>query len=77
MQKLHSIMNVPVTYKELIMNKVESPCIGSCCLNEKDVCMGCLRSLEEIKEWGQATDTRKKEITMRIACQKIAPSSQL
>ena len=49
------------------MHKVESPCVGNCCLNEKDICMGCLRSLDEIKEWGQASELRKKEILLRIA----------
>jgi uncharacterized protein len=53
------------------MNKIESLCVGNCCLNEKDICMGCLRSLEEIKEWGQASDERKKEIIARIEIQKI------
>jgi len=48
------------------MNKVESPCVGRCCLNESDVCVGCLRNLEEIKEWSQASEMRKKEIIFRI-----------
>jgi len=48
------------------MNKVESPCVGRCCLNESDVCIGCLRNLEEIKEWSQASEIRKKEIIFRI-----------
>jgi predicted Fe-S protein YdhL (DUF1289 family) len=65
-------MNMYITYKESKMNKVESPCVGNCCLSEKDICMGCLRSLEEIKEWGQATDKRKKEIIIRIESQKSA-----
>lgn len=51
------------------MNKVKSPCISHCCLNEKDICMGCLRHLEEIKEWGQATEIRKEEILKRIQLQ--------
>lgn len=48
------------------MNKLGSPCIGKCCLNEKDICLGCFRSLEEIKEWGQASESRKQEILIRI-----------
>jgi predicted Fe-S protein YdhL (DUF1289 family) len=53
------------------MNKIESPCVGKCCLNEKDTCIGCLRSLDEIKEWGQATNNRRKEIMMRIKRQQV------
>ncbi len=30
---------------------IESPCIGNCCLNEEDICLGCFRSLEEITSW--------------------------
>mgnify|MGYP002641060515 CR=1 FL=1 len=45
---------------------VESPCKRNCCLNEKDVCVGCLRTLEEIKQWSQASENRKKEIIERI-----------
>lgn len=48
------------------MNKVESPCIGKCCLDDKDICLGCLRSLEEIKEWGKASNRRKEQILIRI-----------
>jgi uncharacterized protein len=36
-----------------------SPCIRNCCLDDDDVCLGCFRSLEEIKEWGLATNIRR------------------
>ena len=39
-----------------------SPCVRKCCLNEYDICLGCRRSLEEIKQWSEATDERKLEI---------------
>jgi uncharacterized protein len=35
---------------------VESPCVGQCCLDMADICMGCFRSLDEIKMWSQAND---------------------
>jgi predicted Fe-S protein YdhL (DUF1289 family) len=28
-----------------------SPCLSICTLDDDNVCMGCLRSLEEIKNW--------------------------
>ncbi len=51
---------------------IESPCVRNCCLDDKDVCLGCFRTLEEIKSWGAAppqlrqaiirnADLRKKE----------------
>ncbi|MBB1273272.1 MULTISPECIES: DUF1289 domain-containing protein [Psychromonas] len=39
-----------------------SPCISNCCLNDQDICMGCFRSLDEIKEWSQASSPRKETI---------------
>ena len=48
------------------MNGYLSPCVGRCCLNEADLCIGCLRSLSEITEWSQASDSRKKMILDNI-----------
>ena len=44
------------------MNKIESPCVRNCCLNEDDVCVGCFRSLTEIMQWGEADDAHKIQI---------------
>ena len=54
------------------MNKIESPCVRNCCLNERDICIGCLRTLEEIKAWGQADEAKKKKIMERIEKQKAS-----
>jgi len=45
---------------------IVSPCIRKCCLNEDDICLGCYRSLEEIKRWSVSVDVRKLEI-LRLA----------
>jgi predicted Fe-S protein YdhL (DUF1289 family) len=36
-----------------------SPCVRNCCLDDDDTCLGCFRSLEEIKEWGVADAHRR------------------
>jgi uncharacterized protein len=36
-----------------------SPCVRNCCLDDDDTCLGCFRSLEEIKEWGTANNHRR------------------
>lgn len=41
---------------------VESPCIGLCQLDEKRICLGCGRHIDEIVEWGFVEDERKLEI---------------
>lgn len=47
-----------------LSNEVASPCIRNCCLNEDDVCLGCLRHVDEICEWGAANNIRRKCILM-------------
>ena len=41
-----------------------SPCRRQCCLDERDMCLGCGRLLAEILEWGRADGGRR-----RLICQ--------
>ena len=41
---------------------IESPCIGNCCLDDFDICLGCFRTLEEIKAWWQVDDAGRIKI---------------
>jgi len=43
-------------------NSAQSPCIRNCCLDDDDTCLGCFRSLEEIKEWGMVDEHRRRVI---------------
>ncbi len=44
-----------------------SPCTGVCKLAaDTGFCLGCLRTGQEIGEWGGATDGRRLEILHRI-----------
>ncbi|HEX3950629.1 MAG TPA: DUF1289 domain-containing protein [Steroidobacteraceae bacterium] len=40
----------------------QSPCTGNCCLDDELTCLGCFRSLEEIKEWSIVDDRRRHAI---------------
>jgi uncharacterized protein len=40
----------------------QSPCVRNCCLDDDDTCLGCFRSLQEIKEWGIADERRRLDI---------------
>jgi predicted Fe-S protein YdhL (DUF1289 family) len=40
----------------------QSPCIRNCCLDDGLTCVGCFRSLEEIKEWSVVDDHRRRII---------------
>ncbi|MCK5872829.1 MAG: DUF1289 domain-containing protein [Methylococcales bacterium] len=42
------------------MAYIQSPCIRNCCLNNDDVCLGCFRTIDEIKQWAH-TNTSIQE----------------
>jgi len=41
---------------------IPSPCIRQCCLDEQDICLGCHRSLDEIKRWMDAGPDERRAI---------------
>ncbi|MFT6733241.1 MAG: putative Fe-S protein YdhL (DUF1289 family) [Polaribacter sp.] len=41
---------------------VRSPCISNCCLDDKDICLGCFRHVEEIVGWHSASELEKIKI---------------
>jgi len=43
-------------------SSAQSPCRRNCCLDDDLNCLGCFRSLEEIKEWGMADEQRRRII---------------
>jgi len=44
------------------INNIKSPCIHVCTHDSKNICLGCYRSLEEIRKWYVSSDEEKKEI---------------
>ena len=42
--------------------RVQSPCVGNCCLGDDEICLGCFRHVEEIKAWGLADDKERLKI---------------
>lgn len=42
-----------------------SPCVSLCTLDEKDICVGCHRSIDEILRWRQMDDSERKEVLSR------------
>jgi predicted Fe-S protein YdhL (DUF1289 family) len=45
-----------------IVSFTQSPCVRNCCLDDDLICLGCFRTLEEIKEWGLADHERRRVI---------------
>ena len=43
-------------------NKIASPCVGRCGLNEDDICVGCFRTREEVTGWAEADNQERLAI---------------
>jgi predicted Fe-S protein YdhL (DUF1289 family) len=44
------------------INNIKSPCIHVCTHDSDNNCLGCYRSLEEIRKWYLSSDEEKTEI---------------
>lgn len=49
-----------------------SPCIRQCCLDDADECVGCGRTLEEIKAWHAADAPARARILELAALRREA-----
>ncbi|WP_438970972.1 DUF1289 domain-containing protein [Methylophaga sp.] len=49
-------------------NEVPSPCIRKCGLDEREICRGCFRSIDEIISW-EAMNNQARLLTVE-KCQK-------
>ena len=45
-----------------IDDRVQSPCIENCCLNDEKICLGCFRSIGEISQWSQMDDKIRLDV---------------
>jgi predicted Fe-S protein YdhL (DUF1289 family) len=45
--------------------EIPSPCVRNCCLDERDVCLGCFRTIGEITQWNSASAEENREILAR------------
>jgi predicted Fe-S protein YdhL (DUF1289 family) len=46
---------------------VSSPCVQVCRLDNRDICLGCRRTRDEITQWTQMTDNEKLQIVSMLA----------
>ena len=44
---------------------LQSPCISVCSLDEKDVCIGCHRSVTEITAWARMDNDQRRAVLLR------------
>ena len=48
-------------------DRVESPCVRKCTLDDDDICVGCFRSIDEICAWGSAGNDERRLILEQVA----------
>lgn len=53
-------------------SKPQSPCISICTLDEQNLCLGCLRTLDEIIDWTMLDDQQKHAVLARVAERTVA-----
>lgn len=49
-----------------MVHSVQSPCVANCKLNDKEICGGCFRTLDEILDWSSSTNEEKQAIVNRV-----------
>ena len=50
---------------------VASPCVSICCLDDDDVCIGCGRTLDEIRRWSGMPE-QEKRATLKCSVERRA-----
>ncbi|WP_081221177.1 DUF1289 domain-containing protein [Pseudoalteromonas luteoviolacea] len=55
---------------------ISSPCIRNCCLDDKDICVGCMRHIDEIVGWGSKSTLEKETILARCELRKREKTEQ-
>ncbi|MFW5825623.1 MAG: DUF1289 domain-containing protein [Marinobacter sp.] len=47
-------------------DRVRSPCVSICALDEQDVCVGCHRTGDEILRWTVMTDEERRRVLENV-----------
>ena len=54
------------------MAEVTSPCVRNCCLDDNSICLGCFRSMDEILQWRDASESQQAAIVVAAKNRKKA-----
>jgi uncharacterized protein len=55
---------------------VPSPCVDICRLDDRGLCIGCRRTIDEISEWSRASDARRRQILSELQQRSSTPAGQ-
>lgn len=50
-----------------VADKVRSPCISICALDDNDICIGCHRSGDEIFRWTRMDNEERRDVLRKVA----------
>ena len=50
-----------------VADKVRSPCVSICALDDNDMGVGCHRSGDEITRWSQMSNEERQEVLRKVA----------
>lgn len=53
---------------------VDSPCVSLCQIGPDGYCLGCGRSLDEIRAWKGSSDDEKTEILSQLPARRSDPA---
>jgi predicted Fe-S protein YdhL (DUF1289 family) len=48
-------------------DRVQSPCVNICALDENDLCIGCHRSSDEIMSWSRLGSEERRKVLEKVA----------
>jgi predicted Fe-S protein YdhL (DUF1289 family) len=59
---------------DVLQSPVASPCISVCRIDPANgLCVGCMRTLDEIAAWGALDDAGRREILRAVADRRAGP----
>lgn len=50
-----------------VADRVRSPCVSICALDEGDVCIGCQRTVDEIMHWSRMSNEERLEVLRKVS----------
>lgn len=59
-----------------LLSPVQSPCIGGCCLDDNEMCLGCFRMMDEILTWHSADPKQQHAVIRACATRKLEKSQR-
>lgn len=58
-------------------NEIQSPCVKICVVHpETRLCTGCLRSIDEIRDWSRMTPEERSQIMADLPNRDAAPKKR-